>query len=396
VNPAFVLAGHQDVWELPRARGLWAWLDTCPWNDPNRGLAIGCVRTVAPHRFDLEAEIERRIRAAAVGCRVLESDTAVSSVEALFATTDLHHAIGQAVEDLRQSPAGLVWVIDRDLLSDDLQDGSKIYEFFNLVSRTAGRSLDANERSLGVILIGTTEAQVVSNIHWFDLSIGQPALSHPVRIKEVWTKFVHEEVAWWFGGHLELVREFELSGVSLTQGSDDALKHLLKEQARALFRGLGAETVARLETGLADSTDLLPERCLSGIAGPWFGTPAPWFCFALLDFAHSHPNEWFLRRLSESSPFRDHALGVMLDLEMVVYDELRRRLPGELLDGRSLQELIDSAGLDANRRDLFHRVRKIRNILAHGQSLTWSGAVEIDMLAARMQVPVRRIATGRA
>jgi hypothetical protein len=284
-----------------------------------------------------------------------------------------------------------------------------------------------------IVLLETRDRPIAGDS--MDLSVGGPAdgllslLDGPE--SELWRAYVYARLAWEIAGDLARAEATDtLDFAGLEVGNDNGLEALLNQLAAQIFSGLSRDAVQLSEKFLA-GTDTRPggpnggSRCGShrqmegcGLfwrpAGEPLPRPAPWWARAMLCCENPDTLRYLLRICLVCAPIAREVLVRCFDLEALdrAYssphprindDELCRKfemfrlalpesesryypagcpaVPHGPTDFATYGQILAFVSSDA-RVAARHRLRRLRNAVAHGHYISWATITELGRVAS--------------
>jgi hypothetical protein len=437
VNVSATVAGYEATWRFRDSRRLDAWLSDQPWRTrggvlavrvassaqvPATATALSRAARAADEYGDVRvlpmaaADLERGIRPAVA--RALELSDSLGRTE----------MIRRIAEELRH-PHLFVAATPEGPTTDPVFD--EAVGFCDDVARVSPGSAGT------MILLETPSRPVAGDS--MDLSVGGPAdgllglLDCPEG--ELWHSYVHARLAWEIAGDLsraEAVDAFDFAG--LTVGDDHGLEGRLNRFAEQTFSGLGRDAerlsgdfLGRAARGSGGGTAGAPVRFpeqmeAAGLfwrpPGESFPRPAPWWARAALYRDYSEPLHYLLRSCLVCAPVARDVLVRCFDLEAVDrasctphpringspelcrrFDEFLRAHPESEsryypkgcpaaprgpTDFATYGEILARLPPEPHRNASRHRLRRLRNAVAHGHYVSWATLTEVRRIGASL------------
>lgn len=427
MNIPVELAGDLRRWRTLDGEQISRWVQSGPWFNEPRRLVVRAPVDLMPYFVEVVRAEVRGSREWGETVRVdeLSSSTTADSfsrlvsfwmdveapnlrvlVEALGRLTDAHPRL--FIVCLAETVSVPLW----------LDDAQRVLDVYSKTTEDPAVGL--------LVIVGARDlpaGSVRADVAW-------PADGAGAGPRERWWAYVHERVAWHAAGSLDVVASTAPRLVGLQDGDDHGLEDALDDQARDVVGSLDLALRDRLQDDLKPATNN-PALCLpAGLLGPGVqvARPAPWLARGLLLLKPDHPRRRFLLSLRTCRPLANRLLGRCMDLEQDARDRLLLHPPGReapsnaveqaqrlRTDEHHLEHQLSPRGRSPNKeawdvadfnsvirlepdhrvRRQLHRLRKIRNALAHGGEVGWRALLLVDELAseladARPQPPVIR------
>lgn len=396
--------GAAVPWRLRDGDACLGWIEAAAWAEQ---AAWRSARTSAAATPAVVREVTRRVRASGIGVDPVELEPEVLRERGLLA------AIASWTQTTTTDPRGLVRVLASETTP-------RMFVAVAPPSRLPGLEREAatltdlaaksaSPTAFGVLLLGENGAGGDR------LDVGAP-VAEGVGRTPPWPAYLHERLGWEAGGHLELVLHAEVRLARVRTGDDDGVELVLNELARSRWAELPgpAQTAVhayiRAETaGHAATT--LPDDCLHH--GESVSRLAPWAARAVLLETPDGPSRPLLRSRLICAPLAarilarcfhlearvraqlTHAAPPSPDAEAMLADRYQRTehtkfyprdcpaLPRSAWDVASLGDALAAAPPSA-RRSAGHRLRELRNRLAHGHYAGWACVRELADLEAAL------------
>lgn len=402
---------EEHTWRLPGSGALEDWLAAQPWDEAHTPLVARTPRTMED---DLHGWLLGEVRRADthedhVGLLEIPTRDARSCREALARWLEIGdtstRGLAVALNRMARSrPRIFLVLLEADhapaewsALLADLQDVDSKLE---------------DPGPLAFILATSAISEAVAAQCRLDIGWPAPAFEGGPAPRSRWGAYVHERVAWHCGGQLELVREVGDLVSTLARGDDVALEAVLDQHARASLARVEEPLLDRLRMSVSASRhhpELLIPAGLVGLESSG-ARPAPWLARGLLREVPDHLDRRQLESLVVCRPLAGRLLGRCIGLEAQLRDRLlpdaseavedpqaARTVKRLLRDsaaiehqlepkGRvrtlepkemaSMHSLLEDASMPSSKRKRLHRLRLVRNALAHGSGASWK-AVEV-------------------
>ena len=409
------VGGNSRWWRLLESERLSAWLQGRPWNGQGVVLAFELADAYEDEILDgLEGDVRRVERDEEVVVRVLRAS-------ALDATSALRDEMGIETGSRRDLAERLAASASRDpnlwilIPPSGAPVASWVDELQQVVDVHA--KLPCPGR-VAFLVTARSEHAIADRVR---MDLAWPEHTYSVeKIRDRWTAYVHERLAWHAGGSLSIVASFASRVRSIPTGQDIALEDALDAHALELLDTHDASLVKRLSRDVS-SVRYDPQLMMPlGMTGhdARVARPVPWLARGLLFRYREHPQRRFLRSVRICRPLASRLFDRCMDAEQRIRDRLLARAPqvqlseqvgahvarverdkdaiehqltprgqAELEGGweaATLADLIDASDLTPSQRTDMHKLRLTRNALAHGSPVGWKAILIVDDLEGRL------------
>ena len=409
------------IWRLPGAGALGDWLDSQPWENARAPLVARIPRDGAELFHDwLLGELRR--------ADTHEESVGMLSIRPPFPPGDCRAALRGWLDITDSSILGLAEAMNKMARSQprifvawpDNRHASVDWAALLTDLQDIDSKLDV-PGPLAFVLAVPSATSVVATTCRLDVGWPAPQVEEgpsPVR----WGAYLHERVAWHCAGRLELVGEVDQLPDRVRRGDDLALESALDLHAAACVAAIDSSLLEQLQLAVSAARhhpELMIPQGLVGLESRG-ERAAPWLARGLLGRFPDHPNRRYLEALVVCRPLASRVLGRCTELEARLRDLLVPNAAHDLEDpgavrtvrrlcadascvehvlepsGRvrsldpkemaSLFVLLQAAGIPQSLRNGLHRLRYVRNALAHGSGIGWKGVhllAEFEELVAK-------------
>jgi hypothetical protein len=402
------LAGATCSWRFAGSARVSAWCDERPW--ATSGSVLVVVVTGALQRVAIEEVVDGWVRRADGG------GTEVRTVAVdIGAGQELARVVGEHFE----IPLAVTGRDAVNAIATSLAHSPTVF-LANVVAgdavRVASEALALRDASAKLqpgaalaMLVLTTEPRDDAA----DLRVGAPIEAvHEVPLggrHASWRRYLHRRVAWEVAGHYEFARRWndDFGFESLIVGDDRGVERAFNAAASARLGVVPPAAVARaLDSGATGRiADLEADGLIWRPRSRAYLRPTPWFARAVL-LSGMSPTRWrMLRGCVVAAPLVQEAMGRCLDLECKVRDLYHEKVgvptgleeseraylefgagrhfyqqfypaecparPRDQWDFTGLGSVLQHISVPARAMDTLHRLRRLRNALAHGHYVCW-------------------------
>ena len=428
MNVSAIVAGYEATWRFRHSRKMDVWLAGQPWRASGGVLAIR-----------VASAVQTPATIAALGRAARAADEHGDLRVLTLRSEDLPYGILPAIAHALELPASVsrgeaIRRVGEELHRPHLfvaepADGPEVGRVFDEAAGFCDEITRISPASAGSIVLLELPSHPVSGDS-MDLSVGGPAdglldlLDGPV--SDLWRAYVHARLAWEAAGDLSRVEVAEQFGFAeLRVGDDDDLERRLNLYARASLDGLCDRATSLTEQMVLaagrtprDPSAFPPSGELetSGIfwrpAGKPLPRPTPWWARAILCQGRAGTLRYLLRSCLVCAPIAREILLRCFDLEALDrasctprpqanadaeliwklesfrrahpdsesrhYPILCPAAPCEPTDFASYGAILASLPLDSARDPARHRLRRLRNTVAHGHYVSWAALKEVQ------------------
>ena len=434
MNVSAVVAGYETTWRFRDSRKVDAWLASQTWRG---GGGVVTIRVASSDQSPATiAALAKAARAADE-----HGDVRVLTIRSENLKLGIGRAIAQSLEltDSEGRSETLRRVIDQlhgpHLFVAEPAEGREVGQVFD----DAARFRDEVTRTSPDLAIAIVLTEVPSHpvsVESMDLSVGAPAdsllnlLDGPEA--ELWRAYVHARLAWEVAGDLsraEFADRLEFAGLRV--GQDNELErrlNLFAEDCALKIGDKAAEVSKRFLTSKehspreASTSPSSAEMETSGLfwrpPGETLSRPSPWWARAILCREGAGTRRYLLRSSLVCTPIAREVLLRCFDLEALdrtvcsphpnanADPESRRRFdffkskhpeseslhypmlcpaaPREPTDFASYGVILSNLPVDPSRYDARHRLRRLRNAVAHGHYISWATLKEMRHVGSRL------------
>lgn len=407
------LAGSTLPWRLLGGERADSWLAQCAWQADGGVCPLQIAGGTRSASDALEA-VRDSFRSHSHGVGLWAQFEPITDVDGLYSVAsrwldmrftnerDLVLALSDAT---RGTPTLFAVEVPGILVARTVEDGRRLVDLSSKIRACAPFTL---------IVVSSAAASGSES-----LAEGWPELHRrKLDLAQEWGSYVHERIAWHTGGRLEIVESLSGRVDQVSRGDDRALAQLIRDDSRERWDKLAPsvqQDVLSSTTNLIRYPDLqMPEGIGSQLSGI---RPTPWLACALVLAQPRHSERLYLTAFATCRPLAMRLLWRCQEIEARVRDTIRpspnATLPPEAVktfqayqnlssfecrvappifhpptdawDFATLGAVIQELSPLDHRKDSLHRLRRIRNVLAHGGSVGWSTIQEVNLIDEQLR-----------